>query len=143
MPFHAVDVEEMRVTIRSLAVLTFLAIAPVSVRAQITTYVPPAPHGDSVRAAIVAEQKAQTDSATTQSLANMKTWVDSAAGVTAPDTATAQVAVAEPRPTPPLTTTFSNGAVAPETASPLPLIALVGLAALSLGTVMLAGRGRV
>lgn len=130
---------------RSLIAMTFLALAPLTARAQITTFVPPAPQSDSVRAAVVAQEKARTDSATSQTLTSMKTWVDSAAGIAAPaDTTTVSTQVATTETTQhPVTTTFSNGAVAPETASPLPLIALVGLAALSLGTVMLAGRGRV
>jgi hypothetical protein len=142
-------VEEIRVTFRRLLIPTILAFAPAVAHAQITTYVPVPVQSDSAKAAVVATRAAQADSSTKATLTNMKTWVDSAAGIAAaPDTAVTTVATnttttsTSPATGRPVTTTFSNGAVAPETASTLPLIALVGLAALSLGTVMLAGRGR-
>lgn len=123
--------------LRSSLALVLVASLPAIASAQFTTYVPPASRTDSVRAAVVAEQKAQTDSVTHSTLTNMKAWVDSAAGLVPTTTDTVASATAsEP------TTSFSNGALAPNTASPLPLIALVGLAALSVGTVMLARRDR-
>ena len=124
--------------LRSRLVFVLVAAFPAVASAQFTTYVPPASRSDSVHAAVVAEQKAQPDSITHTTLTNMKAWVDSAAGV-ATTTTTDTMAVATANET---TTSFSNGALAPNTASPLPLIALIGLAALSIGTVMLAGRDR-
>ena len=51
-------------------------------RAQFTTFIPPVNKtADSVKAAVVAEQKVQQDSVTTAQMTNMKTWVDSAAGI--------------------------------------------------------------
>lgn len=123
--------------LRSRLALVLVAAFPVVASAQFTTYVPPASRSDSVHAAVVAEQKAQSDSITHTTLTNMKAWVDSAAGVATTTTDTMAAATANET-----TTSFRNGALAPNTASPLPLIALIGLAALSIGTVMLAGRDR-
>lgn len=132
-------------TYRSHLLAVLATVVPAIASAQFTTFVPPASHTDSVRAAVVAEQKAQADSVTHTTLTNMKAWVDSAAGVSVAqsDSAAAANAAAPGAIAPsPTTTSFADGAAAPETASPLPLLALVGLAALSLGTVLLAGRGR-
>ena len=135
--------------LRSRLALVLIAIFPAVASAQFTTFVPPVAKTDSIKAAAVAQTQAARDSITHTTLTNMKAWVDSAAGTVAsttdtmsaanpstPSTATASTSSASS------TTSFSNGALAPNTASPLPLIALVGLAALSLGTVMLAGRHR-
>lgn len=118
--------------------------------AQFTTFIPPQTRAaDSVKTAVAAQQRAETDSIQRVQLTNMKTWVDSAAGVIAPPTATradslmglppdsltrtqAQVAT-DSAPT------LKNGARAPETASNLPLFALLGAMGLGIGTVMLAG----
>lgn len=132
--------------LRSRLALVLLAVVPAVASAQFTTFVPPVAKTDSVKAAAVAQTKAARDSITHTTLTNMKAWVDSAAGTVATTTDTmAASSVASPgvpAAAPSNTTSFSNGALAPNTASPLPLIALIGLAALSLGTVMLAGRPR-
>ena len=133
--------------LRSRLALVLIALFPAVASAQFTTFVPPVAKTDSVQAAAVAQTKAARDSITHTTLTNMKAWVDSAAGTVATTTDTTSAASpSTPGSTPPTstssTTSFSNGALAPNTASPLPLIALVGLAALSLGTVMLAGRPR-
>ena len=127
--------------------LAFAVAAPVAASAQFTTFVAePTARIDSAKAAIVAETKARADSVTRVALTDMRAWVDSAAGVNA-SVRTDSVPVttnvpSAPLPAPPAaaTTSFSNGAVAPDTASALPLITILGLASLSLGIVMLAGR---
>lgn len=128
-----------------------VALLPAAASAQFTTFVAPPKRTDSTKPPVAAAVvRAHSDTAVRVALTNMKVWVDSAAGVgpqsavTTPVTegtssAPLSTVVFRPRR---VTTTFSNGAVAPETASSLPLIALVGIAALSIGTVMLAGRDR-
>lgn len=132
--------------LRSRLALVLIALFPAVASAQFTTFVPPVAKTDSVKAAAVAQTRAARDSITHTTLTNMKAWVDSAAGTVATTTDT-MAAATTPAPGSAAasssgTTSFSNGAIAPNTASPLPLIALVGLAALSLGTVILAGRPR-
>lgn len=132
---------------RVLLALVLFAAVPSAASAQFTTYIAPPKKGDTVQTPTVAQAKAAADSATRASLGNMKAWVDSAAGETAPaGTTTVAMADSDVMTTTPSTaretTTFRNGAAAPQTASDLPMLALIGFAALSLGTVMLAGRGR-
>ena len=135
--------------------LALAALTPAASNAQFTTFISPTrPNTDSAKAATVAVQRARTDSSARASITNMKAWVDSAAGVaqTAPvDTTQLEPSTPAMTPPPPVpttsrstsaTTSFSNGAVAPATASYLPLIALLGLASLSIGIVLLAGRKR-
>ena len=117
--------------------------APAVAGAQFTTFIPPRNKAaDSVKAAVVAQQKVQEDSITHAQITNMKTWVDSAAGLTpVPMTAADSLAQATPVPATD-TTTFRNGSRAPATASALPLIAAVGAAALLLGTLLLGSGAR-
>jgi uncharacterized protein YqgV (UPF0045/DUF77 family) len=128
------------VSYRRLLALVMLAGMPATAAAQFTTFIPPQTRvADSVKAVVAAAEKAQTDSAVNMQLTNMKTWVDSAAGistppVTAADSATVGLA------TVPETTTFTNGARAPETASDLPTLVLIGAVLLALGTLLLADR---
>ena len=90
--------------------------------AQITTYIaPPKP-------AMTPQMVASADSATRDSVAavavtNMKAWVDSAAGVTVP----ASVGDSTVDPGKPDLTTFSNGAIAPNTATSLPALGVFGV----------------
>jgi hypothetical protein len=122
------------VSYRRLALLALIiASAPASASAQFTTFIPPQSKvKDSVKAAVVAEQRARSDSMTAASVTNMRTWVDSAAGVVAPTTAADSLtrAVAE-------STTFRNGSPAPMTASSLPLLLLLGVSSLSAGALLL------
>ena len=127
-------------------------LTPAVLSAQFTTFVAP-PRQAAVDSAktTVAVTKARADSVARMSLADMKAWVDSAAGVpgtkvaTANDTAMASVATAvpdqrvEPGRT---TTTFSNGAIAPNTATPLPAYLVAGLASLVVGMLLLRLRAR-
>lgn len=131
-------------TVTVLAVLGMALLAPAMASAQITTFVaPPRKAVDSAKQAIVAEQRARTDSAVHLSLTDMKAWVDSAAGVdssskVAVADTVAAMAPADVRPSPSgSTTTFSNGAIAPNTASPLPTLFVGGSLALVLGALLL------
>ena len=124
---------------RRLIVLAMLAGLPGVSGAQFTTFIPPKNKvADSVKAAVVAEQKAQTDSVTHAQLTSMRTWVDSAAGL-APSTATASVASATDTAAALAsdTMTMRNGTRAPATASVLPLLALTGFAALLVGAFLM------
>lgn len=123
------------VSLRRFVALALIAGLPGIARAQFTTFIPPQNKvADSIKAVVVAEQKAQTDSTVHAQLTNMKTWVDSAAGlVPEPQPfATDTLAVAT-RTTVADTSIFRNGARAPATASPLPLLVLVGLLMLLAG----------
>lgn len=83
-------------------------------------------------------------------LSNMRAWVDSAAGIAASgqavaarDTARADsmvIALNNPRRQREATTYFREGAPAPNTATPLPLLALLGAASLAAGAFLLGGR---
>ena len=133
---------------RYLLGFAFIAGISSAGSAQFTTFIPPQTKAaDSVKTAVAAEQRAQADSIQRVQLTNMKTWVDSAAGVVAPpgtaradslmglppDSLTRSQVAADTAPT------LKNGARAPETASSLPLFALLGAIGLGVGTVMLAG----
>jgi hypothetical protein len=113
-----------------------LLAAPSVAAAQFTTFItPPNPAKDSIKAAVVAEQKAAADSATRAQIANMKTWVDSAAGVVVPpaDTAFAVRTVVGDT----LMTTTSTGLVAPNTASAVPFLLLTGILGMLIGVAMI------
>ncbi|HEY8175508.1 MAG TPA: hypothetical protein VIF32_07445 [Gemmatimonadaceae bacterium] len=110
--------------------------------AQITTYIaPPRPLAPSPLAVAIADS-AKKDSVAQASITNMKAWVDSAAGVTVP----ARVGVIDSSalvndPGRPVTT-FSDGSVAPATASDLPTLAIASILGLALGAVLLRHRQR-
>ena len=119
---------------RWISSLVFIALAPATAAAQFTTFItPPNPQKDSIKAAVVAEQKAVTDSVTRAQIANMKTWVDSAAGVVVPATDTAfrvQTVTGD------TVTMTSNGLVAPNTATAVPFLLLTGILGMLLGFAM-------
>ena len=126
---------------RRLLVLALIAVLPGVARAQFTTFIPPQLKAvDSVKAVVAAQTKAQTDSVVNMQLTNMKTWVDSDAGITPlPTTAADTVATAAmPVTATPAATVMRNGRRAPATASSLPLIALIGAVTLALGMFLLA-----
>lgn len=134
-------------TFRRLLTLALVAGMPGIAGAQFTTFIPPVNKtADSIKAAVVAEQKAQQDSTVTAQMTNMKTWVDSAAGILPTpvmpvDSVNARVATAT-------TTTFDstafyNGTRAPATASPLPLLALLGVGLIFAGVLVSRGDRRV
>jgi hypothetical protein len=131
---------------RRLLALALLAGLPGIAAAQFTTFIPPQPKAvDSVKAVVVAQTKARSDSVVNVQLTNMKTWVDSAAGVapipmTAADSLATSNAAAIPTTAMPATTTaMTNGSRAPATASALPMIALLGAGVLGFGVFLLAG----
>lgn len=158
--------------IRRCLILAMFLTVPATAHAQFATFIPPKPKvPDSTAAVIAAVQKARADSATALRIANMKTWVDSAAGlpprpafrdtVLAPtDTAAPPVLVATARhastqptsqPTsPPASQPASpppplthRGTRAPETASDLPLLLVAGSLFVALGMVLIVGIPRV
>lgn len=133
----------------------FLALAPVVASAQFTTFVaPPRKAAVDSAKALIAEGTARSDSVARLTLTDMKAWVDSAAGTSS----NPQVAVADtslpasqlPNPTPSTTaatpasetTTFSNGAIAPDTASLLPVLLASGGLLLLVGGLLLRLRPR-
>ena len=128
-------------------------LMPTVLSAQFTTFIAPPRKAavDSPKATVVAA-KARADSVARMTLSDMKAWVDSAAGVSSAkiaaasaDTtmASAVATVPDERAAPSrTTTTFSNGAIAPNTASPLPAYLVTGLASLAAGMLLLGLRQR-
>jgi hypothetical protein len=116
---------------RWILTLCLIAVAPAAAAAQFTTFItPPNPTKDSINAAVAAEQKATSDSITHAQIANMKSWVDSTAGIAVPplDTAVRMTTLTDS-----MTTATANGVVAPSTASPLPFLLAAGILALICG----------
>jgi hypothetical protein len=111
--------------------------------AQIVTYVAP-PRRDlpSVQAVATADS-ARRDSVAQATMTNMKAWVDSAAGVAVPrHVGGIDSSALVNDPGRPVITTFSEGSVAPATASDLPTLALVGVLVFAIGVILLAHRPR-
>jgi hypothetical protein len=125
---------EQPVSKRWILSLIIIAAAPAVAAAQFTTFItPPNPQKDSIKAAVVAEQRAVTDSVTRAQIANMKTWVDSAAGIAVPPSDTAVVVQTITGDT---VTTMTTGLVAPNTASPVPFLLATGILGMLFGLVM-------
>ena len=130
-----------------LAVWTMAAMGAVPAEAQFAAVVPPPkPRADSaVAVATIAQQR---DSAARETMTEMREWVDSAAATlgvkvdsTSADTAVRAVPVTPPAEvTPRPTEEFREGAPAPNTATPLPLVALTGGLLLLCGLVLLRRR---
>lgn len=132
-------------TLRAAASITLFTLLPVvSASAQFTTYVaPPAPRVDSV-SAVAADSGRLPRDTNRVAITNMKAWVDSAAGQVAgrhltstevaPGTAGATGAAGTTRTT---TRSFREGSTAPDTATPLPTLALFGTSALAVGLLLL------
>jgi hypothetical protein len=124
---------------------------PAAAAAQFTTFIPPQRKAeDSVKAAAAAQKISPKDTMLSTRLTNLKTWADSAAGVAAPPRAAPDsVTVIKPVPAAtdsapkkaPDTASLRTGERAPATASDLPLLLLVGSAALGLGALMLGAGG--
>jgi hypothetical protein len=126
---------------RQLLVVALVAGLPGIAGAQFTTFIPPHPKAvDTVAAPVsVATAATRADTAMNTQLTNMKTWVDSAAGLapvpmTARDSLATATMVADTTIT---TTTMRDGSRAPATASELPLIALLGAVTLSAGLLLM------
>jgi len=122
---------------RWIVALALIAGAPAAAAAQFTTFIaPPNPVKDSIKVVVVAEQKAVSDSITHAQITDMKTWVDSAAGIAAippVDTTLGVRSSITTKPTP----AFSNGVCAPATASPPPFLLVPARSASLLGLAFL------
>jgi hypothetical protein len=137
----------------ALVVLGFSTLLPATAVGQFTTYTPPRPPVDSVRVRPTpAQQQAAADSVTRVAITNMKAWVDSAAGdvvvnrvdstgrpVAAPGPVTSGAAGRDTARSE-STTAFREGAPAPDTATWLPLLVLVGTGAIGIGALLLRWR---
>lgn len=125
--------------VRAVLAVVALAVGTTQASAQITTYV--APPRPAVAAHIVAAaDSVRRDSVAQATMTNMKVWVDSAAGVSVPAHVGDSVSVVDPGA--PVTTTFSDGSVAPATASTLPALAALGAVFVVLGAAILPHRPR-
>lgn len=128
--------------VRTLFAGVLLLLGAGTASAQITTYIaPPKPAAES-RQLLASADSARQDSVALTTMANMKAWVDSAAGVPVPATVgmvDSSAIINDPgRPI----TTFQDGAVAPATASLLPTLGLLGLLLFGAGVVLLTRRVR-
>ena len=140
------------------AVLTLFAV-PASAQFTGVVMPPPAKPAPAVKQAATQTLAERRDSAGRVSLTNMKDWVDSAAAtlgvVPAPaaapttpaDSAQPPVAATPAAPAPqhpashtPETTEFREGARAPNTATSIPMLALLGLVSLTAGLWLLRRR---
>jgi len=128
----------------ALGAMILMAASPAA--AQFTTVVTP-PKRVVATATVVADPTPR-DTGRRATLQEMSAWVDSVAGKAPPagtlppvvDSAAGEVvAPAEPAAT---TERFSDGARAPNTASPLPALLIAGLAAMATGAALLASRQR-
>lgn len=128
--------------IRTLQITITLVLVAGTAQAQITTYVAPPRAAAPTREMVAAADSVRRDSVAHVTMTNMKAWVDSAAGVPVPTTVgriDSAALVNDPgRPV----TTFSDGSVAPATASNLPTLAVLGLVFLAIGSALLASRPR-
>jgi hypothetical protein len=139
------------VPIRRLIVFSLIASMPAAAAAQFTTFIPPqAKVVDSAKSAVAAQKTAPADTTLHARLTNLKTWVDSAAGVVASSTqardslattSADSVAVATTTTNASDTAALRKGARAPETASDLPTLALIGVLTLGLGALLLGTGG--
>jgi hypothetical protein len=133
-PLKDIIAVEQPVSNRWILSLILVVSAPAAAAAQFTTFItPPNPAKDSIKAVVAAEQKTTTDSITRAQIADMKTWVDSAAGIVVPS---ADTAVRVQTITGDTVTVASNGMLAPETASAVPFLLLTGILGMLLGIAM-------
>lgn len=138
----------MRALRHTFALGAMILILASPAAAQFTTVV--APPKRVVSTATVVADPTPRDTGRRATLQEMSAWVDSVAGK-APPTASAPVVVdsapgevvtsAEPSAPAP-TERFTDGARAPNTASPLPALLIAGLAAMVTGAALLATRRR-
>ena len=142
---------------QTLVVLAFSTLVPAAAGGQFTAFTPPRPRVDTTARPVLTpaqQQQVAADSMARVTITNMKAWVDSAAGdvvvnrvdstgrpvaATGPVTSGAAnagrtAAAAES------TMTFRDGARAPDTATYLPLLLLVGTGAIGVGVVLLRWR---
>lgn len=137
---------------RHFALIAVMLLGPLPASAQFTTVVTP-PRRDRPAPAAAADARPQPDTATRAALLEMRAWVDSAAEALEVDAATAEPATpadtlavaperhpAAPIPAPRAaepTVAFREGAPAPDTATSLPLLALIAVGALGAGLLLL------
>jgi hypothetical protein len=142
---------KLRPTTIGLLLSAATLLTPAVLPAQFATFVAPRKGAaDSAKRSVVAVAKARADSASRMSLTEMKTWVDSAAGTSKPTLSATDTTIMStdtllaptPSATPRTTTTFSNGAIAPNTATSLPTLLVVGLLSLTAGIALLRVRRR-
>lgn len=119
---------------RSALVVVALLTVSSSAYAQITTFIAP-PKPAMTPHMVAAADSMRRDSVAALATTNMKAWVDSAAGVSIPDRVGDSTIVDPGKPD--VTTTFSDGSLAPNTASILPALGIFGLAAGLVGAAML------
>jgi len=128
--------------VRTLFLSAALMFVANAVGAQITTYIaPPKPLAPSPLAVATADS-ARRDSVAQATVTNMKAWVDSAAGVSVPEHVGAVDTALTKDSSRAVATTFSNGSVAPATASNLPTLAVVGVLMLAIGAGLVTTRSR-
>lgn len=116
---------------RRIASLALVALAPAAADAQFTTFVAPPPRVDTV----VVDSIRTADSVSSASVANMKAWVDSAAGDAIDLSAVDSTPVVADRGD-----VFGDGLPAPDTATPLPTILTLGAGAIAAGAFLLRRR---
>lgn len=122
---------------RVVIVAALLALPSVA-DAQITTYIAP-PRPTMTPQMVAAADSARKDSVAVVATTNMKAWVDSAAGITVPDRIGDSTVV---DPGAPDVTSFSDGSVAPNTASLLPSFGAIGITAVLVGAALLMRKTR-
>lgn len=125
--------------LRTAMLVATLALTANVAGAQITTYVAPPRPLTATAEAVATADSARRDSVVESTMTNMKAWVDSASGVGVPEYVgrVDSTALINDPGRPVATTTFSNGSVAPDTASDLPTLIVLGLIALVLGKALL------
>ena len=143
---------ELRKATTAILLTAAALLTPAVSSAQFTTFVAPPRKAVVDSAPTTVAAKARADSVARMSLTDMKTWVDSAAGTSTQvastnDTTMAAANASAPAPQVPSgnahsTTTFSNGAIAPNTASPLPAYLAAGLTMFSIGLFLVRRRRR-
>ena len=143
---------ELRKATTAILLTAAALLTPAVSSAQFTTFVAPPRKAVVDSAPTTVAAKARADSVARMSLTDMKTWVDSAAGTSTQvastnDTTMAAANASTPAPQVPSgnahsTTTFSNGAIAPNTASPLPAYLAAGFALFSVGLFLVRRRRR-
>ena len=142
----------MRFTSLALRVAVALTLTASPAAAQFTAVVaPPKPRpAANADAAEQATPGARSDSAGRTALSDMRAWVDSAAGVTAPDsnaardttrdssrTTTAAAGEVSSAAQVPVASAQGDGTRAPDTATMLPAIAFAGVAMFAAGAYLL------
>ena len=142
-----------QVSRQALRVALALTLTATPAAAQFTAVVqPPKRPAPAADASAQATPGARSDSAGRTALTDMRAWVDSAAGVVAPDSAAAPADSAgrdstavwsssagevAPAQQPPVARDAGDGTRAPDTATMLPGIAIAGLAMLAAGAWLL------